>query len=311
MAAPIFISYRREDSSPEAGRLHSNLLHELGSDNVFMDTSGIRPGKDWPKGLIEALKVARLILVVIGPEWLRASNEWGQRRIDLKDDWVRREIETALHHKKDILPVLVGRAKLPPPNTLPKSIASLLERQAVEIRDEYWDHDVDLIVETLRALVSGTKKQGSAQGPYPPIPVDKPDPISEEKISIALSGSLSCWKRVASPLPEDMSKVRIELFRRFRFKTFADAIRFMSHVAPGCDIAMHHPRWENIWRSIDVYLTTWDIGHNISDRDIQLAKYLDLSYAQFSGAENTIDGNAKGKGGNKSGQLQHQLAVPK
>lgn len=287
MAAPIFINYRREDSSPEAGRLYSNLLHELGSNNVFMDTSGISPGEKWPKALIEALNGARLIVVVIGPEWLRTSNEWGQRRIDLEDDWVRHEIEKGLQDKKDILPVLVGRAKLPPAKGLPESIASLLERQAVEIRDQFWDHDVLLVADKLRALVSGSKDSSGGLGPYPPIPVDKPDPTSEEKINAALSGSLLGWKRLASPLPEDMSKVRVELFRRFRFKTFADAIRFMSHVAPGCDIAMHHPRWENIWRSIDVHLTTWDIGHNISDRDIQLAKYLELAYAEFPGAENS------------------------
>ena len=48
----------------------------------------------------------------------------------------------------------------------------------------------------------------------------------------------------------------------------------MYRVAPGCDIAIHHTRWENIWRTVRVYLTTWDIDHQISDRDIQLAKYL-------------------------------------
>jgi hypothetical protein len=85
----------------------------------------------------------------------------------------------------------------------------------------------------------------------------------------------------------------------------------MGHVAPACDIAMHHPRWENIWRSISVYLTTWDIGHNISDRDIQLAKYLDLAYAEFQGAANSSDGKTKGREEKKGGLLKHQLAVPK
>ena len=57
----------------------------------------------------------------------------------------------------------------------------------------------------------------------------------------------------------------------------------MAQVAPGCDIAMHHPRWENIWKTIRVYLTTWDIKHRISDRDIQLARYFDRAYAEFDG----------------------------
>lgn len=285
MSASIFINYRREDSSPEAGRLYSNLLHELGSNHVFMDTSGISPGEKWPENLEKALDSARMMVVVIGPEWLRASNEWGQRRIDLEDDWVRHEIEKALQDKKDILPVLVGRARLPPAKGLPESIVSLLERQAVEIRDQFWDHDVLLVVNKLRALVSVLKERSGGMGPYPSIPVDKPDPASEEKINAALKGSLLGWERLVSPLPEDESKVRDELFRRFSFKTFADAIRFMNHVAPGCDIAGHHPRWVNIWKTIDVYLTTWDIEHKISDRDIQLAKYFQLAYQEFPGAK--------------------------
>jgi len=61
----------------------------------------------------------------------------------------------------------------------------------------------------------------------------------------------------------------------------------MYEVAPGCDIAVHHPRWENIWKSLRVYLTTWDIGQRLTDRDIQLAKYLDAAFNDFPGARHT------------------------
>jgi pterin-4a-carbinolamine dehydratase len=93
------------------------------------------------------------------------------------------------------------------------------------------------------------------------------------------------WKKKVSPLPEDSESVRVELFREYRFKSFRDAIRFMYQVAPGCDIAIHHPRWENIWKTVRVYLSTWDIEHRISDRDIQLARYLDKAYSEFDGAD--------------------------
>ena len=66
----------------------------------------------------------------------------------------------------------------------------------------------------------------------------------------------------------------------------------MNEVAPGCDIAIHHPRWENLWRSLRVWLTTWDIGHRISDRDIQLAKYFDKAYADFPGAKPATERSA-------------------
>lgn len=121
-------------------------------------------------------------------------------------------------------------------------------------------------------------------GVYPTPPPEQPDPISEQKLQIALNGSLSKWTRVVSPLPEDPSRVRTELLREYHFKTFLSAVEFMYQVAPGCDIALHHPRWENIWRTVRVYLTTWDINHQISDRDIQLAKYFDEAFSNFPGA---------------------------
>lgn len=122
-------------------------------------------------------------------------------------------------------------------------------------------------------------------GIYPKPSPEKPDPISEYSLKIALNGSLSKWKKVVSPFPEDISRVRTELFRQYQFKTFLSAVEFMYLVAPGCDIALHHPRWEHIWRTVRVYLTTWDIDHQISDRDIQLAKYLDQAFSNFPGAD--------------------------
>jgi pterin-4a-carbinolamine dehydratase len=290
MNAPIFISYRRADAAAEAGRLHSTILEDLGKNSVFMDISSIEPGALWPKELEDALNAAQILVVVIGPEWLRISDRFGFRRIDQDDDWVRREIEFALQNDKKILPLLVRRAELPPTNALPPSIRSLTDRQVVEIRDAYWNHDIKLVLEQLKLVTKHSSKtyESSEEGTtsvYPTPPPEKPDPISDEKLQIALNGNLSKWQKVVSPLPEDSTKVRIEIYRKYQFKTFLDAISFMNQVAPGCDIALHHPRWENIWRTVTIYLTTWDIDHQISDRDIQLAKYFDKAFLDFPGAD--------------------------
>ncbi len=87
-----------------------------------------------------------------------------------------------------------------------------------------------------------------------------------------------------SPIPEDVSKAKEELHRTYEFKGFKEAIDFMTQVAQGCEMAGHHPRWENIWNKISVYLTTWGKDYRITDRDIRLARYLDKSYRKFSGA---------------------------
>jgi pterin-4a-carbinolamine dehydratase len=289
--APIFISYRRVDSTAEAGRLLSTIHLELGRDTVFMDTSSIEPGTQWPKELEEALQKAQLVIVVIGTKWIRISDEYGLRRIDQEDDWVRREIEFALCENKKLLPLLVRGAKMPPSNKLPTSISALTQWQALEIRDDYWPHDIKLVLEQLRSVTDENKKSERSLtskdlwGIYPTPDPEKPEPISDDKLQIALSTNLSKWKKIVSLLPEDPTKVRVEIFRQYNFKTFRNAIEFMNQVAPGCDIALHHPRWENIWQTVRVYLTSWDIGHQISDRDIQLAKYFDKAFSDFPGAK--------------------------
>lgn len=292
MSTPIFISYRRSDSSAAAGRLHSTIIRELGPDDtVFMDTSSIEPGAQWPEKLKKSLQCAQVVIVVIGPDWIRASDEFGLRRIDNEGDWVRQEIEYTLRNDKKLLPLLVRGAKIPPADKLPPSISALTQKQAVEIRDAYWDHDIKLVLEQLK-LVTGTGQKNdrsftssSSSGVYPIPPPEKPDPISEEKLKVALDESLSNWNKVVSPLPEDRTRVRVEIFREYKFKTFLDAIGFMNQVAPGCEIALHHPRWENLWGTVRVYLTTWDIDHQISDRDIQLAKYFDNAFSDFPGSD--------------------------
>jgi pterin-4a-carbinolamine dehydratase len=157
----------------------------------------------------------------------------------------------------------------------------LNKMQCVGIRGAYWDHDVKLL---LRRLDWAEGEQGTEESAFDPYPCPPPETIGEigwEQLDVALRTALKGWKKVISELPEDRSKSREELFREYKFATFQQAIEFMSLVAKGCDVANHHPRWENIWKTLRVYLTTWNIGHRISDRDIQLAKYFDSAYADF------------------------------
>jgi pterin-4a-carbinolamine dehydratase len=99
-----------------------------------------------------------------------------------------------------------------------------------------------------------------------------------------LQAQLPLWTLVKSPLPDNPVVTREELFRELRFKSFLEAIGFMTLVAPGCDALDHHPRWENTYRIVRVYLSTWDAGlHAVSDRDTRLAEYMDQMYAAFPG----------------------------
>ena len=97
----------------------------------------------------------RVVLVLIGPNWLEARDETGRRRLDDPQDWVRIEIETALNASGlDVVPVLVNGARMPRAEELPQSLHPLLRRHAAIIRrDPDFHDDVARLSTALRASV--------------------------------------------------------------------------------------------------------------------------------------------------------------
>ncbi len=51
----IFISYRRNDSAPSAGRIYDRLEGRFGQGQVFMDVDTIRPGLDFVEVVQQAV----------------------------------------------------------------------------------------------------------------------------------------------------------------------------------------------------------------------------------------------------------------
>ena len=149
MSREVFISYRRDDASSEAGRLADVIRNHFGQDSVFMDTSDTRFGEEWPAALRTAVENTVVVVALMGPDWILARDEYGRRRIDDPDDWVRREIQLGLEHGKTIMPLLVRHARMTPPDALPPEIGALSSRQAFGLRAESWAHDVQLVLREL------------------------------------------------------------------------------------------------------------------------------------------------------------------
>jgi hypothetical protein len=149
--AEIFLSYRRQDSQSATGRLAERLDAHFGAERVFRDHDDIAAGLDFAEAIRRAIQSATVLLVVIGPRWLAAVDGAGRRRLDDPDDFVRLEIELALHGEVAIVPVLVEGATMPSAAELPPSIAALSRCQAVELSDLRWRYDVDRLIETLQA----------------------------------------------------------------------------------------------------------------------------------------------------------------
>jgi hypothetical protein len=157
----IFISYRRDDSAGYAGRLTDALEKRLGKDNVFRDVEDIKPGEDFVKALERNLQNASAFLVIIGKDWLTARDHQGRRRLENPKDYVRIEIESALRLDGLIIPVLVEGAVMPKPEDLPRSIAAIANRQAIEMTDSRWEEDIKRLIETFNAFPDERLKDNS------------------------------------------------------------------------------------------------------------------------------------------------------
>ena len=153
--AGTFISYRREDAAGYAGRLRESLERRLGTARVFRDVDTVRPGQDFVQAIESRLSDCAVMLAVIGREWATAKDLAGSRRLDEPFDFVRLEIAAALARPNVlVVPVLVEGAAMPTAAELPENMRTLARRQAVTVRDETWDSDVDRLVNVIESAIS-------------------------------------------------------------------------------------------------------------------------------------------------------------
>ena len=150
----IFISYRRDDSEGEAGRLFDDLVKEFGEASVFMDVAGIEIGRDFRKAIDESVATCGVVLSVIGKGWIDAKNEAGERRLDSTSDFVRLETASALKRDIPVIPVLVRGASMPRADQLPDDLKDLAYRNGCELTHARWMSDVQLLIKALRPYVA-------------------------------------------------------------------------------------------------------------------------------------------------------------
>ncbi|MCB1890409.1 MAG: toll/interleukin-1 receptor domain-containing protein [Rhodocyclaceae bacterium] len=149
----IFLSYRRSDSQDVTGRLYDRLVQHFGRDHVFKDVDNIPLGVDFRRFIGEQVGRCDVLLAVIGPSWLDARNDQGERRLDEGRDLVRVEIAAALKRDIPVVPILIGGAAVPASETLPEELRALSDRNGIQVRpDPDFHRDVDLLVDGLGRL---------------------------------------------------------------------------------------------------------------------------------------------------------------
>ena len=171
----VFISYRRADSEGQARALSLELVKLLGRESLFMDVDSIALGRDFRQVLQERLQGCDVMLVLIGPRWLDATDAKGNRLLENPRDFVRQEIAAALKRNILVIPVLLQGTPIPAHERLPDDIKDLSYRNGFELGHSTWESDVKEMVKRL-GLDQKTTTPGasSPEAEAPPRPFGPP-----------------------------------------------------------------------------------------------------------------------------------------
>lgn len=88
--------------------------------------------------------------------------------------------------------------------------------------------------------------------------------LTGEQLRAALT-TLSGWSEVAG---------RAAITKKFTFDDFNKAFGFMTRVALIAEKMDHHPEWSNVYKAVEVTLSTHDAG-GVTDLDINLAEAME------------------------------------
>lgn len=61
--------------------------------------------------------------------------------------------------------------------------------------------------------------------------------------------------------------------RHLVFEEFRGAMAFMQSCVEEIEMRNHHPVWTNKYNSLDIHLDTFDVGHKVTAKDIELATF--------------------------------------
>ena len=212
----IFISYRRDDTEGHAGRLFEDLCDRFGKDAVFMDVTGIEPGRDFRRAIEQQVASCGVLLAIIGKNWLTVADAKGKRRLDDPFDFVRLETAGALKRDIPVIPVLVHQAEMPRAEDLPEDLKDLAYRNGVELNHARWASDVQLLISALMPHVD--------IAPAVPVPTPPPAPalarpvasgtVAERRspawliapLGVIAAGGIAyvAWDRLSSPSPSPL-----------------------------------------------------------------------------------------------------------
>lgn len=117
----LFFSYRRSEAVQLVARIVDRFKTRP-QFAIFFDQNNLTAGP-FPQQLERAIRLCDVFVLFLAPETLKRTHE--------PDDWIRREIETALGAQKPIVPVLLDERAFPSVSEFPASIAAVTQFNAL------------------------------------------------------------------------------------------------------------------------------------------------------------------------------------
>jgi hypothetical protein len=169
----IFISYRKEDSGDCINDLRMKLKSLMPDDRFYLDVHGIYPSDRLQAKLDKQVRMADVLLAVMGPQWLTCKSDTGRQRLHDPADHLRRKLHTALASDMKVLPVLVHGARMPDKGELPDDLQKLAVLPACSLDDGEFDSGIDELHRQVQKLIKQAEKTFEAES-------QKVDEIMEE-----------------------------------------------------------------------------------------------------------------------------------
>ncbi|HLO28694.1 MAG TPA: tetratricopeptide repeat protein [Anaerolineales bacterium] len=201
----IFISYRRANV-PWALAIYQDLTHH-GYD-VFFDYQNIDSGS-FEKVILQNIRARAHFLVILTPSALERCNE--------PNDWFRREIETAIEEKRNIVPLMLESFDFGSPlvkAALTGKLVSLNAYNGLKVYSEYFFEAMDKLRNRFLSLELGDI-------PIPALNVETKAITEIQKLAAS----------EASPVQKDLLSAQEWFERGYIFaesKSFDEAIRCYS-----------------------------------------------------------------------------------
>lgn len=92
------------------------------------------------------------------------------------------------------------------------------------------------------------------------------EPLTSDKVKSELD-SLDGWNH-----EEDKLK------KEYKFKSFPDAVSFITRIAFEAEEQVHHPEIFNVYNKVNIALSTHDAGGKVTEKDVKLAKVIESLY---------------------------------